>query len=75
MYRAVDKQGRTIDFLFIKHWNTKAAKRFFKKAIRANGVPEKITIDGSAANKAGIEANNQEIETPIIIRQHRKLIH
>ncbi|NYZ69941.1 DDE-type integrase/transposase/recombinase, partial [Endozoicomonas sp. SM1973] len=65
--------GQTIDFLFTKHRDTKAAKRFFKKAIRANGAPEKITIDGSAANKAAIETINKEMKTPIIIRQVKYL--
>ncbi|NYZ69150.1 DDE-type integrase/transposase/recombinase, partial [Endozoicomonas sp. SM1973] len=69
----VDKDGQTIDFLFTKHRDTKAAKRFFKKAIRANGVPEKITIDGSAANNAAIETINKEMKTPIIIRQVKYL--
>ncbi|MCX4030127.1 IS6 family transposase [Spartinivicinus marinus] len=73
LYRAVDKAGQTIDFLFTKHRDTKAAKRFFKKAIRANGAPEKITIDGSAANKAAIETINKEMKTPIIIRQVKYL--
>ncbi|MDE1462192.1 IS6 family transposase [Spartinivicinus poritis] len=73
LYRAVDKQERTIDFLFTKHRDTKAAKRFFKKAIRANGVPEKITIDGSAANNAAIEEVNEELEKPVIIRQVKYL--
>jgi len=28
----------------------------WKKAIRRHGVPEKITIDGSAANEAAIKS-------------------
>ncbi|MGI0120487.1 IS6 family transposase, partial [Zooshikella sp. RANM57] len=60
LYRAVDKAGQTIDFLLTKHRDTKAAKRFLSKAIRANGLPETITIDGSAANKAAAEAVCQE---------------
>src|SRR5712691_795992 len=46
-YRAVDKQGQTIDFLLTEHRDQEAALRFLKKAIRRHGVPEKITIDGS----------------------------
>jgi transposase-like protein len=43
------------------------------KAIRRHGVPEKITIDGSAANKAAVESYNEEHGTTIIIRQRKYL--
>jgi putative transposase len=52
LHRAVDKIGQTIDFLLTKERDERAAKRFLSKAIRRHGVPEKITIDGSAANRA-----------------------
>src|SRR5215831_3374918 len=58
--RAVDKQGQTIDFLLTEHRDTEAARRFLKKAIRRHGVPEKITIDGSAANEARSEEHTSE---------------
>ena len=51
LYRAVDKQGQTIDFLLTEHRDEEAALKFLKKAIRRHGVPETITIDGSAANE------------------------
>tara|TARA_R110002096_G_scaffold114697_3_gene248671 strand:+ start:122 stop:325 length:204 start_codon:yes stop_codon:yes gene_type:complete len=35
--------------------NTAAARRFFIRAIGTNGVPERIAIDQSGANLAGIE--------------------
>lgn len=73
LYRAVDKQGQTIDFLLTKHRDERAAKRFLIKAIRRHGVPEKITIDGSAANKAAVESYNEEHGTTIIIRQRKYL--
>src|SRR3989449_7113051 len=43
------------------------------KAIRRHGVPEKITIDGSAANEAAIKSYNEEHGTNIIIRQVKYL--
>jgi putative transposase len=58
LYRAVDKQGQTIDFLLTEHRDKEAALRFLKKAIRRHGLPEKITIDGSDAN--GPSANKRE---------------
>jgi len=41
LYRAVDKEGNTIDFLLTKKQDTRAAKRFLGKAINHNGLPEK----------------------------------
>jgi putative transposase len=73
LYRAVDKQGQTIDFLLTKHRDERAAKRFLTKAIRRHGVPEKMTIDGSAANEAAIKSYNEEHGTPIAIRKIKYL--
>src|SRR5436309_9128659 len=69
LYRAVDKYGETIDFLLTEHRDKEAALRFLKKAIRRNGVPETITIDGSDANEAAIKSYNAEHGTSIAIRQ------
>jgi putative transposase len=73
LYRAVDKTGQTIDFLLTKQRDERAAKRFLTKAIRRHGVPEKITIDGSAANEAAIKSYNQAHGTAIVIRQTKYL--
>jgi putative transposase len=73
LYRAVDKQGQTIDFLLTEQRDQEAALRFLKKAIRRNGVPEKITIDGSDANEAAIKRYNEEHGTAIDIRQIKYL--
>ena len=61
LYRAVDKEGNTIDFMLAKNRDEVAAKAFFIKAIGSNGLPEKITIDKSGANKAGIDAINLQL--------------
>jgi transposase-like protein len=73
LYRAVDKQGQTIDFLLTEHRDKAAALRFLKQAIRRNGLPEKMTIDGSDANAAAIKSYNEEHGTHIIIRQVKYL--
>jgi putative transposase len=73
LYRAVDKASETIDFLLTAKRDLKAAKRFLKKAIRNNGEPEKINIDKSGANTAGIKAINEESGSSIEIRQCKYL--
>jgi putative transposase len=73
LYRAVDKYGATIDFLLTEHRDKDAALRFLKKAIRRNGLPETITIDGSDANEAAIKHYNQQYGTAIAIRQVKYL--
>ena len=73
LYRAVDKYGKTIDFLLTKQRDKKAARRFLNKAIGRHGVPEKITIDGSDANAAAIKSYNEDHGTSIEIRQVKYL--
>ncbi len=57
-YRAVDKKGDIVDFYLSKTRDTEAATAFFKKAIGTNGLPEKVVIDKSGANRAGLEYLN-----------------
>ena len=45
LYRAVDKQGNTIDFLLTAKRDKKAALRLLNKAIGRNGKPSLINID------------------------------
>ena len=73
LYRAVDKYGKTIDFLLTKQRDKKAARRFLNTAIGRHGVPEKITIDGSDANAAAITSYNEDHGTSIEIRQIKYL--
>jgi putative transposase len=44
-----------------KKRNEEAAKGFFIKAIGSNSLPEKITIDKSGANKAGVDTVNLQL--------------
>lgn len=73
LYRAVDKEGNTIDFLLTAKRDTKAAIRFFRKAIGRNKTPRKINIDKSGSNTAGIKLYNKENQTDIEIRQCKYL--
>ena len=73
LYRAVDKEGKTVDFLLTAKRDKAAATRFFEKAMRHNGDPEKVTMDKSGANKAAIDGINKDRDTPIAVRQIKYL--
>jgi len=73
LYRAVDKQGKTVDFLLTAKRDMAAAKRFFDKAMGANGDPDKVAMDKSGANKAAIDAINAGRTVPILVRQVKYL--
>ena len=73
LYRAVDKEGKTVDFLLTAKRDKAAAKRFFEKAMRHNGDPEKVTMDKSGANKAAIDGINNNRDMPIEVRQIKYL--
>ena len=73
LYRAVDKEGKTVDFLLTAHRDIPAARRFFDKAMRENGAPEKIAMDKSGANKGAIDAINSSTAVPIVVRQVKYL--
>lgn len=74
-YRAVDKQNQTVDFFLSPTRDTQAALAFFEKAIESSGQPEKVNMDKSGANLAGLEQLNQRLseENKIIIRQVKYL--
>ncbi|EGU40614.1 ISSod8, transposase, partial [Vibrio ichthyoenteri ATCC 700023] len=44
-YRAVDKFGDVVDFYLSKERDEKAAQAFLRKAIKTNGLPDKVVID------------------------------
>ena len=73
LYRAVDKAGKTVDFLLTARRDKAVALRFFEKAMKASGIPEKVTMDKSGANKAAMDQINGRGETPIIVRQAKYL--
>jgi len=58
LYRAVDRDGQTLDFMLSERRDTAAARRFFKRAVGQNSVPERIAIDKSGANLAGLQSLN-----------------
>ena len=70
LYRAVDKHGKTLDFMLSKRRDKAAARRFFKPAIKVNGVPHRIVIDKSGANLAGLLRINVGLK---FSRSHRRI--
>ena len=60
LYRAVDSQGDTIDFILSAKRDIKAAKRFFKKTLRSNHnqIPRVITVD----KNPGLSLGDKRIE-------------
>jgi len=62
LYRAVDKQGRTVDFLLSKRRDVATAKRFFSNAAKQHGAPRVITLDGYAASHRAV-AKLKEVGT------------
>ncbi|MBJ8056097.1 IS6 family transposase [Bacillus cereus] len=70
LYRSVDSKGNTIDFYLSKTRNHKAAKRFFKKALRSFHVskPRVITVDKNPAYPMAIEELKKEKKMPVGIQ-------
>ena len=61
LYRAVDREGQTVDFFLSEYRDIVAAKRFLPQAIEKRGVPQKITLDGSeAGDSQGAVADDRE---------------
>ena len=58
LYCAVDRDGQNLDFMLSQRRNAAAARRFFKRAVGTNGVPDRIAIDKSGANLAGLQSLN-----------------
>jgi putative transposase len=72
-YRAVDRNGDTVDFLLTARRDKKAAMRYLKKAIGSSGKPSLINIDKSGANTAAIKQYNADESRRIKIRRCKYL--
>jgi transposase-like protein len=73
LYRAVDKDGNTVDFLLCARRDRHAAQRYLQRSMLHNGTPKTVTIDQSGANLAALKAINTEHESLIHIRQRKYL--
>ena len=50
-----------------------AAMRFFEKAINDNGLPERVAMDKSGANKSAIDQIIEDKTISVIVRQKKYL--
>ncbi len=77
LYRAVDSTGQTLDFLLNAKRDTEAAKRFFRKALKAahNQEPRVINVDKNAAYPKAIDELKAKKELPkgVELRQNKYL--
>ena len=73
LYRAVDGNGNTVDFLLRAKRDHTAARAFFERTIGLHGVPEKITIDKSGANTAAVVSMQADSGLHIEMRQSKYL--
>ncbi len=54
LYLAINSNGDSVEFWFGERRNLTAAKRFLRKALKRQGRPERIVIDGSQTNREAI---------------------
>ena len=63
LYRAVDREGNTVDFRLSPTRDVAAAKALFRKALRTQRrVPVSITLDGYAASHRAVREMPREDE-------------
>jgi len=77
LYRAVDSQGNTLEFLLSATRDAQAAKRFFAKALHASYTvtPRVITVDKNAAYPKALKELKTARDLPAVceLRQSKYL--
>jgi transposase-like protein len=70
LYRAVDSQGNTLDFLLTAKRDALAAKRFFRKTLKAmhTQIPRVITVDKNPAYPKAIKELIAAKKLPEIVK-------
>jgi transposase-like protein len=70
LYRAVDSQGNTLDFLLTAKRDALAAKRFLRKTLKAvhTSTPRVITVDKNPAYPKAIKELKAAKKLPEIVR-------
>ncbi len=74
IYRAVDSNGNTLDFLLTAKRDAQAAKRFFLKTLVAihNQTPRVITVDKNAVYPKAIDELKADKELPQTVKLRQK---
>jgi transposase-like protein len=64
LYRAVDSQGNTLDFMLSAKRDVRSAERFFRKTLNANHTqnPRVVNVDKNAAYPPAIETLKQQLQ-------------
>ena len=73
LYRGVDRDGQTVDFLLTGKRDLAAARRFFERAIDQHDLPKSITVDKSGANTAAVRGVVADTGANILLRQNKYL--
>ena len=75
LYRAVDKSGRTVDFLLSRNRDVNAAKTFLGSAMKNTRKPAKITLDAYAASHRAVLEMKETGELPqrVMVRSSQYL--
>lgn len=77
LYRAVDSDGNTLDFMLSAKRDSKAAARFFRKVLKAQHTqaPRVINVDKNAAYPAAMDTLKEEetIAKETQLRQNKYL--
>jgi transposase-like protein len=66
LYRAVDSQGNTLDFMLSAKRDARAAERFFRKVLKSthNQKPRVINVDKNAAYPPAIDELKKDQTLP-----------
>ncbi len=74
LYRAVDSEGNTLEFLLTAKRDAEAAKRFFRKTLKAlhTQTPWVITVDKNPAYPKAIKELKAKKELPAIVELRQK---
>ena len=65
LYRAVDRDGNTVDFRLSTRRDVGAAKAFFRKATKTQGsAPGTVTLDGYAASHRTVREMKADGQMP-----------